>query len=77
MNKVYEQEAEKRPELTYIDTWDLFKDENGRYNDYLRDSSGKLVLMRQDDGVHLTLDGGDRMASEVLEAIKQDYHLAK
>ena len=77
MNKVYEQEAKQRPELTYIPTWDLFEDSSGKYNDYLRTSSGKLVLMRQSDGVHLSLDGGDRMASEVLDVIKQDYHLAK
>lgn len=77
MNTVYEQEAAKRPALTFIPTWDLFKNDSGKYADYLRDDSGKLQLMRQNDGIHLSLIGGDRMASPVLDAIRTDFHLKK
>jgi hypothetical protein len=77
MNTVYEQEAAKRPALTFVPTWDLFTDGSGKYSAYLRDDSGKLQLMRQGDGIHLSLIGGDRMAAPVLKALRVDAHLEK
>ena len=77
MNTVYEQEAAKRPALTYVPTWDLFTDSSGKYSDYLRDDSGTLQLMRQSDGIHLSLVGADRIASPILDTIKTDFQLKK
>jgi uncharacterized protein len=77
MNIVYEKEAARRPELTYVPTWALFADRNGEYSDYLRDAAGKVQLMRQADGVHLSLDGGERLARVVLDAVASDVHLTK
>jgi uncharacterized protein len=77
MNQVYAEEAAKRPRLTYIPTWEAFADADGEYADYLRDDDGKLVLMRQEDGVHLSLEGGDRMAALVMAAIKKDFKIKR
>jgi uncharacterized protein len=73
MNGIYAAEAAKRPQLTYIPTWDLFADKDGRYADYLRDAEGRLVLMRQEDGIHLSLEGGDRLSVHILDIVEHDF----
>lgn len=76
MNRLYKEEAERHPEVTYVDTWELFTDKQGHFAEYLRDGEGTLVLMRGADGIHLTRAGGDRAAARVLEVIEQDWDMA-
>jgi hypothetical protein len=64
MNAVYQAEAAERPDVTFISSFDLFKDENGEYNAYL---DGKH--MRYGDGAHFTWNGGYRLADTVLPVI--------
>ena len=71
MNAVYEAEAAERPDVTYVSSFDLFKDGNGEYNAYL---DGKH--MRYADGAHFTWNGGYRLADEVLPLIRQDWDIA-
>jgi hypothetical protein len=71
MNAVYEAEAAERPEVTYISSFDLFKDEDGEYDAYL---DGKH--MRYADGAHFTWNGGYRLADAVLPIIQQDWGFA-
>jgi hypothetical protein len=68
MNAVYESEAGERPRVTYVSSFDLFKDEDGGYNAYL---DGKH--MRYGDGAHFTWNGGYRLADEVLSVIAVDW----
>jgi hypothetical protein len=73
LNKVYAAEAKKRPFVHYMDTYEMFSDENGNYNDYLTGLSGKTELMRQGDGIHWSRAGGDLAAAELLEQIAKLY----
>jgi hypothetical protein len=75
LNDVYRQEAAKRPWVRFIPTWSLFADAHGHYTAYLKAPDGSLQLMRNEDGVHLTRAGGDRMATVVLQAIAADWHI--
>jgi hypothetical protein len=75
MNEIYRSEAERHTNIRYVDTWALFSDETGSYSAYLPDDSGNQVLMRAGDGIHLTYDGGDRLASVVIEVIGNDWAL--
>lgn len=68
MNAVYEAEAAERPRVTYISSFDLFKDDSGRFNAYL---DGKH--MRYADGAHFTWNGGYRLADAVLPTIGSDW----
>lgn len=68
MNTVYEAEAKERPRVTYVSSFDLFKDENGQYNAYL---DGRH--MRYADGAHFTWNGGYRLADEVLPVIADQW----
>jgi hypothetical protein len=70
MNAVYEAEAAKRPHVTYVSAFDLFKDENGEFNNYL---DGKH--MRYADGAHYTWNGGYRLADAVLPVIAEDWQI--
>jgi uncharacterized protein len=75
LNEIYRGEAERYPGVRYVDSWALFEDSRGRYADYLPDDRGRVVLMRQGDGIHLTRDGADRLAHHVLEAIRLDWEI--
>jgi hypothetical protein len=70
MNAAYESEAARRPGVTYISSFDLFKDENGGYNAYL---DGKL--MRFTDGAHFVWNGAYRLADAVLPVIAADWNI--
>jgi hypothetical protein len=76
MNRIYRSEAERHPNIRYVDTWDLFSDDSGAYSAYLPDASGRVVLMRAGDGIHLTPDGGDHLAAVVLQVVAEDWDLA-
>jgi uncharacterized protein len=75
MNAIYRSEAAKRPRVRYVDAWNVLADASGRYSAYLPDSSGRPELVRRADGVHLTAAGADRLATAVLDAIRQDWRL--
>ncbi len=67
MNGIYESEAEKRaPRVEYIDTWTAVDAPAKTYQ----------ARYRQDDGVHLTVDGGIKAAAAVMASVAEDWRLA-
>jgi hypothetical protein len=66
LNKIYAAQAKERPWVFYIDAYSLFADKNGDYTAYMRDGNGDVELVREQDGVHLTWAGGERLAGAVL-----------
>lgn len=75
MDDIYRSEASKHPSVRYVDTWTLFSDADGNYSAYLPDSSGAEALVRSSDGIHLTVEGGDRLAARVRAVIAADWPL--
>ncbi len=75
MNSLYEAEAKNHPGVTYISTWELMSKSDGGFAEYLPNSKGRQVLMRYGDGIHVTQEGGNRMAKHVLSFIARDWHL--
>jgi lysophospholipase L1-like esterase len=73
LNRVYEEVAATHDGVTYIDTWEMFADEDGEYAAYLHDASGDRVRMRQGDGIHLTRAGADRLSARVLAIVREDW----
>jgi uncharacterized protein len=66
LSQVYSEEAAKRPDtIAFLDSRILFSDANGAYTAYLPDSSGKQVLMRTQDGFHLSIAGANRLGRAV------------
>ena len=73
MNDVYREEAGKRPNVSIIESWDLFADESGNYSAYLTNESGNLELMRYGDGVHFTWAGARRLAAAIFDQMQSDW----
>ncbi len=64
LNTVYAEAAARHPQVTYVDTWMIFSDDEDGYVDEIDG-----VRLRREDGVHLTVDGGNRLAETVWAAI--------
>jgi hypothetical protein len=75
LNAIYRSAAGDHDRVHFVDAWEVFTDADGGYSDFLADDSGRLVLMRRQDGVHLTPEGGERLARAVLDSIRLDWHI--
>ncbi len=76
MNTIVQSAAAKRPgHVAYLDTYFFFAGDDGGYAQYVEDSTGKLVKMRADDGVHFERPAGDLIAAKVLERLEDRYDL--
>jgi hypothetical protein len=74
INSIVQTEAAKRKgRVSYLDTYFFFAGEDGGYAQYVEDSTGKLVKMRADDGVHFERPAGDLIAQKVLDQLEQHY----
>ena len=77
LNQVFVEEAAKRSaHVTYVDSYRLFSDPQGKYASSLPDTTGALVRMRTDDGIHFTSPaGGDRVATAIFKEMDADWHI--
>jgi uncharacterized protein len=66
LDEVYKAEAAKRaPRVEYVDAWATVDAPKTTYQ----------AELRQEDGVHLSVDGGLKVARAVLSAVARDWHL--
>ena len=66
LNRIFEAEAAKRSWVRYVDTWAATSDAGGSYAPSLPDEDGIAQVVRADDGLHFTPEGGERLARVVL-----------
>jgi hypothetical protein len=71
VDDAFRRQAARRPGVIFLDSRRLFGDARGAYTAYLPDESGALTLMRAPDGVHLSPQGGTRLAQAVLRLIRE------
>src|SRR5262249_31040819 len=64
LNEFYRSRAE-RAGITYIDVWDGFVDEAGKYSNYGPDYEGQVRRLRLNDGVFFTKAGAIKLARYV------------
>lgn len=69
LNRVYYEEAAKRPWVVYFDSWPFFADSGGNYADQLPAKDGTLRKMRQPDKVHFSTSGGNRLSWAMLNRL--------
>ena len=72
INAVVRAEAAKRRDILYVDSTTLLGDESGEYTPYVRDAGGDVEQIREQDGVHLTRAGAERLAEDVIQRIEHD-----
>lgn len=75
LDTIYISEAARHPRITFVDTRPWLADRRGHYADYLPDKNGTPVMMRQSDGIHLSLAGTRRVAAAVMDLIAKRWHL--
>ncbi|MBF0665365.1 MAG: DUF459 domain-containing protein [Brevundimonas sp.] len=61
--------------VPYLETTALTSNEEGRYEAYLPNASGRKVLMRANDGIHMSMAGYLRISGPVAERLKRDAGL--
>lgn len=61
--------------VPYLKTTGLTSNEEGRYEAYLPNASGRKVLMRANDGIHMSMAGYLRISGPVAERLKRDAGL--
>jgi hypothetical protein len=74
LDGIMQQEAAKHRRVQYVDAWAMFSAAGappGTYAASVPDEQGTLVNMRLDDGIHLNVEGSQRLARAVLADIGQ------
>lgn len=75
LNEVYRSEAAKRPgRVRFFDTYAMMSPNGGPYSDTLT-VNGEQRLVREPDGEHITLDGGNVVAAAVLKLLGRKFDL--
>ncbi len=69
IDRIYAEEVTKVPRARYLDSRPLLADDKGAYSTHLVDGAGDRQRVRQDDGIHLTEAGAERLAPAVVDAI--------
>jgi hypothetical protein len=75
-NDIYRDHAAKAG-ATFIDVWDAFGDENGRFSAYGPDVTGQTVRLRTSDGIFFTKAGARKLAQFVETEVRQLYDASK
>ena len=76
LNEIYQSEADRFENVTYVDSWSVFTGSDGSFSEYLTDGDGDLVDMRLNDGIHLTTAGGIRLAEVAFGIIASTWGIA-
>jgi len=70
LNDLYRARAE-RAGVVYIDIWDGFVDEGGKYSNFGPDYEGQIRRLRSNDGVYFTKSGALKLAHYVEREIRR------
>lgn len=57
----------------YLDIYERFLGEDGKYSDYGPDVNGQNARMRKDDGIHFATAGSDKLAFYLSQTIRTFY----
>lgn len=57
----------------YLDIFDRFADEEGKYTSHGPDVNGQNARMRKDDGIHFSSAGSDKLAFYISQAMRSFY----
>jgi hypothetical protein len=75
MNAIAREQADLRPRVEFLDVGTVLTP-TGVYSDVLVNPDGSTTRVREPDGVHLSVSGGDVLAPWLLSAIATEWNLA-
>lgn len=70
LNKILESEVQGASCARFAPTWNKLADGKGRYSQFVKVGKRKLRV-REDDGIHLTQNGGKLVSEIVVDALKK------
>jgi len=70
LDELFRERAEKAG-ITYVDVWDGFVDEQGRYTSQGPDFEGQIRRLRTYDGIHFTKAGAEKLAHYVEHELRR------
>ena len=74
LDAIYAEVSSRYPRIVhYVDCRALFAGPDGGYAAYLKDDQGKTWQVREPDGIHFTLAGGDWVATEILRVVRAEF----
>ena len=76
LNRVMQEEADRRDDVVFVDSYSLFASADGEYVDSIQGPDGEYVRVRNGDGVHFTTAGGDRLASVVFALLDARWEIS-
>src|SRR5205807_3111924 len=71
LNEIYRSRADKAG-ITYVDIWDGFVDESGRFSPQGPDYEGQIRRLRSGDGAYFTRFGARKLAHYVEREIERN-----
>ena len=74
-NDIFEFAASISNDVVYFDTWDRFRDPEGGYTAYFRES-GRVILIREGDGLHFNAIGYTIVAREIAKLAAEEFGLS-
>ncbi len=77
LDDIFQNEASSVSGVYYVSSWGVLDGPDGGYTDYGTSQSGSQQLWRTPDGIHLTIDGGQQVANEVLLAMNTDLGIVE
>lgn len=75
INTIVRSLADERPEVIYVDAFDLFDDGAGGFTPDLQSLDGEIRRMRVGDGVHFTEAGAQLLASVLYAALDEVWSI--
>ncbi len=69
VNSIFQEVADKHPDVVYVDAYSVFSTPDGTFSPMLTVPDGKVARVRAPDGVHFTPDGGDLLAKSVFDRL--------
>ncbi len=75
-NDIFEFASKISPNVAYFDAWDRFDDPRGGYTAYFREG-GRVVLIREGDGLHFNAVGYTIVAREIAEVAAREFGLSR
>jgi lysophospholipase L1-like esterase len=77
LNAHYRTQVKMHAGSIFVDTWDRFTRPDGSYAAYTRDDRGRVVQVREADGLHFTYTGYTMVADLVFERLREVWDLPR
>jgi uncharacterized protein len=77
LNAHYRTQVKMHAGSIFVDTWERFSRPDGSYAAYIRDDKGRVVQVREADGLHFTYTGYTMVADLVFDRLREVWDLPR